>query len=70
MPKSRLTALRCLFLLAKQRNVIIATETLLKSDPANTVVSALALLREEGIAGKLMVDRDWRFLSGLKTASR
>lgn len=68
MPKSRLTALRCLFLLAKQRNVVVSTETLLKSDPVNTVVSALALLREEGIAGKLMVDRDWRFLSGLKTA--
>ena len=68
MPQSRLTALRCLFLLAKHRNVIVSTDTLLKSDPANTVPSALALLRDEGIAGKLMVDRDWRMLSGLKSA--
>jgi len=68
MPQSRLTALRCLFLLAKQRNVVVATETLLKSDPSNTVMSALSLLREEGIAGKLMASRDWRWLSNLKTA--
>lgn len=68
MPQSRLTALRSLFLLAKHRGVVVSTETLLKSDPANTVQSALALLRDEGIAGKLMADRDWSLLSSLKTA--
>src|SRR5579859_1728130 len=68
MTQARLTALRCLFMLAKHRGVIVSNEILLKSDPGNTVNSALALLREEGIAGKLMLDRDWRMLSGLKTA--
>jgi ATP-binding cassette subfamily B protein len=68
MPVSRLTALRCLFLLSKHRGVVVATETLLKSDPSDTVNSALALLRDEGIAGKLQVDRDWAMLSSLKTA--
>jgi len=68
MPLSRLTALRCLFLLAKHRGVVVGTDTLLKSDPSDTVNSALALLRDEGIAGKLQVDRDWAMLSSLKTA--
>src|ERR1700744_2382511 len=68
MTQARLTALRCLFLLARQRSVIVSNETLLKSDASNTVLSALALLRDEGIAGKLMDGRDWRMLSNLKTA--
>jgi ATP-binding cassette subfamily B protein len=68
MTQARLTALRCLFLMARQRSVIVSNETLLKSDPSNTVLSALAVLREEGIAGKLMDGRDWRMLSNLKTA--
>ncbi len=68
MTQARLTALRCLFMLAKHRGVIVPNEILLKSDPGNTVNSALALLREQGIAGKLIADRDWRMLSGLKTA--
>jgi len=68
MPKSRLTALRCLFLLAKHHGVIVSSETLLKSNPDDTVVTALSLLREEGIAGKLFTGRDWQMLSGLKSA--
>jgi len=68
MTQARLTALRCLFLLARQRSVIVSNETLLKSDASNTVLSALAVLRDEGIAGKLMDGRDWRMLSNLKSA--
>ncbi|MDX2143149.1 MAG: peptidase domain-containing ABC transporter [Rhodospirillaceae bacterium] len=63
-----MTALRALFLVAMHHGVQIAPEKFSGVSEADTVGSLLRLMREVGLAGKLLRNRVWEDLTGLGSA--
>jgi subfamily B ATP-binding cassette protein HlyB/CyaB len=63
-----LTALRCLYLVALHHGVQVPPEKLGEADDADTLGSILRILRDVGVAGKLLKGRAWEDLSRLGSA--
>jgi ATP-binding cassette subfamily B protein len=63
-----LTALRCLFLIAIHHGVQVAPEKLSTTNEADTIGSLLRLMREVGLNGKVLENRNWGDLIALGSA--
>jgi subfamily B ATP-binding cassette protein HlyB/CyaB len=63
-----LTGLRCFYLVALHHGVQVAPEKLGEADEADTVGSLLRLMRDVGLAGKLLRGRKWDELTRLGSA--
>ena len=64
----RLTALRCLFILAQHHGVQIPPEMLATTNDKDTVRLMLRLMRNVNLSGKLIRNRKWKDLSALGSA--
>ena len=65
---SRLTALRCLFILAQHHGVQISPEMLATANDEDTVRQMLRLMRNVQLGGKLLRNRKWKDLGALGSA--
>ena len=63
-----LTALRCLYLVALHHGVQVPPEKLGEADEADTVGSLLRIMRDLGIAGKILKGRSWDDITRLGSA--
>jgi ATP-binding cassette subfamily B protein len=63
-----LTALRCFYLLALHHGVQVPPEKLGEADPADTLRSVLQLMRDVGLASKMLKNRSWDDLMKLGSA--
>ena len=63
-----LTALRCLYLVALHHGVQVPPEKLGEADEADTVGSLLRIMRDLGIAGKILKGRSWDDIARLGSA--
>ncbi len=71
-PKSQLspelTAVRCLYLVALHHGVQVTPEQLGRVDPADAIGSVLRLMREVGLAGKVLRRCTWENVTNLGSA--
>ena len=65
---SHLTVLRCLHLLARHHGIQVPPDKLAMVDTADSVGSVLLLMRDVGLAGKLVKKVRWKGLASLGTA--
>jgi subfamily B ATP-binding cassette protein HlyB/CyaB len=63
-----LTALRCVFLLGKHHGIVVPKEKLGAVDRENAIGSLLLLMRDVGLAGKLVKKAKWRNIATLGSA--
>src|SRR5690349_23485561 len=63
-----LTALRCLHLLGMHHGIQVPPEKFAGVDEEDAVGSVLRLMREVGLTGKLLRNRDWKDLTSLGSA--
>ena len=63
-----LTALRCLFLLAKHHGVHVPLDLLSRADPRDSATAVLGVMREVGLTGQLLKQCSWRDVGRLGNA--
>jgi subfamily B ATP-binding cassette protein HlyB/CyaB len=63
-----LSALRCMFLVALHHGIQMAPEKFADTDQSDTVGSLLRMMRDVGLAGKVLKNRTWKDLSSLGSA--
>jgi ATP-binding cassette subfamily B protein len=63
-----LTALRSLFLVAMHHGVQVPADRLLRADTSDPAAAVLGLMREVGLAGRLLHNRTWRDVTRLGSA--
>src|ERR1700761_2178353 len=63
-----LTALRCMFLVALHHGIQVAPEKFATADEQDSLGSLLRIMREVGLAGKILKNRTWDDLSSLGSA--
>ncbi len=63
-----LTALRCLFLLAKHHGVHVPLDLLSRADPRNSAAAVIGVMHEVGLSGQLLKRCSWRDMGRLGNA--